>query len=201
MKLPPQLQIPTPPAPLNRTYWVIEGKLLAGAYPGNLNPEQHTQRLTDLLASGMRTFINLMEEQESNNNGIPFVRYDSDLRELAKSQGIAVTHLRFPISDGGITTPDRMRSILDAIDLSLQAQQPVYMHCFGGMGRTGTAVCCWLLRHALATHDNVLSVLTRLRQADTERASWPTPENQTQENFILNWRAAEGIHRWGEPQR
>jgi len=35
--------------------------------------------------------------------------------------------------------------------------------------------------------DNVLGLLTQLRQADLERASWKAPENETQENFVLSW--------------
>ncbi|MGB7327187.1 MAG: protein-tyrosine phosphatase family protein, partial [Rubripirellula sp.] len=76
---------------------------------------------------------------------------------------------------------------LDAIDLSLAANRPVYVHCFGGMGRTGSAICCWLQRHGLVSPKNVLGVLTQLRQADVERASWKAPENETQENFVLSW--------------
>ena len=100
------------------------------------------------------------------------------LRRLATQQNDRITHLRFPIPDGGTPSVDRMRSILDAIDLSLVANRPVYVHCFGGMGRTGSTTCCWLLRHRLALPDNVLSLLTQLRQADVERASWKAPENE-----------------------
>jgi hypothetical protein len=135
----------------------------------------------------MRTFINLMEESETNNAGQAFVRYDNVLRELALKNIDRVAHLRFPVPDTKITTVDRMRSILDAIDLSLDKRIPVYVHCFGGMGRTGTVICCWLLRHGLASKENVLSMLTTLRQADRQRAKMPAPENQTQCQFVLDW--------------
>jgi hypothetical protein len=46
----------------------------------------------------------------------------------------------------------------------------------------------WLLRHGLASKDNVLTLLIQLRQVDMERASWKAPENSTQENFILGWK-------------
>ncbi len=184
MKIPSVFENPVNPTPCSRTYWVLDGALLAGAYPGRPDPAEHQQRLQSLFDAGMRTFINLQEEGETNNSGKPFVRYDNGLRELA---GGEFAHLRFPIPDGGTTTVDRMRSILDAIDVSLAADRPVYVHCFGGMGRTGITVCCWLLRHGLTTSANVLDLLTQLRQADVQRASWKAPENASQEAFVLSW--------------
>jgi hypothetical protein len=180
-------KIPQIAVPLERCYWVVENLFLAGAYPGHLNSHAHTKRITGLWEAGMRTFINLMEEDETDNAGRAFVRYDDVLRELASRSSDLIAHLRFPVPDTKTTTLDRMRSILDAIDLSLEKEVPVYVHCFGGMGRTGTVICCWLLRHGLALKDNVLSLLTTLRQADLQRATWPAPENEMQCQFVLDW--------------
>lgn len=178
---------PIHPVPLKRCYWVIDNLLLAGAYPGHSELIAHKDRITGLWQAGMRTFVNLMEEKEVNNDGEPFVRYDDSLRELAARDGQRVACLRFPIPDRKITTHDRMRSILDAIDLSLSQNIPVYVHCFGGIGRTGTVVSCWLLRHGLATKDSVPALLTKLRQADTDRSWREAPENDLQRNFVKNW--------------
>lgn len=187
MNIPSRFVHPVRPTPCNRTYWVVDRLLLAGAYPGRPDPAGHRQRIESLFNAGMRTFINLQEENETNNSGQSFVRYDNELRRIAKEREQLIAHLRFPIPDGGITSVDRMRCILDAIDLSLSADRPVYVHCFGGMGRTGTTVCCWLLRHGLASSEEILGLLTQLRQADLERASWKAPENTAQENFVLSW--------------
>lgn len=178
---------PAKTTPCNRTYWVVDDALLAGAYPGRPEPADHRQRIKSLFDAGMRTFINLQEENETNNSGKPFVRYDNELRQIVSDRGEQIAHLRFPIPDGGTTSADRMRCILDAIDLSLAADRRVYVHCFGGMGRTGTTVCCWLLRHGLASTENVLELLTQLRQADVERADWRAPENEQQTAFVLSW--------------
>ncbi len=87
--------------PATRTYWVVQDKLLAGAYPGKPEPAKHRARLQALYGAGMRTFINLQEECETNNDRQPFVRYDSDLRKIAAKRNDTVSHLRFPIPDGG----------------------------------------------------------------------------------------------------
>jgi len=180
-------RIPEIAVPLERCYWVVENLLLAGTYPGHPDSHAHTKRVTGLWEAGLRTFINLMEEDETNHSGQAFVRYDDVLRELALNNSDRIAHLRFPIPDQKITTVDRMRSILDAIDLSLGKKVPVYVHCFGGMGRTGTVICCWLLRHGLANNENVLSLLTTLRQADLQRATCPAPENKIQCQFVSDW--------------
>jgi hypothetical protein len=152
-----------------------------------LDPLEHVERVTGLWNAGMRTFVNLIEECEKNPQGKSFTRYDDILRELATKNDERVAHLRFPIVDQHITSNDRMSSILDAIDLSIANQIPVYAHCFGGIGRTGTVVCCWLLRHGFVTKDDVLKVLAQLRQADTERSRREAPENHMQKEFVLNW--------------
>ena len=179
--------IPTIAPPTNRSYWVLEGKFLAGAFPGSPDPAEHRQRVEVLWTAGMRTFINLVEESESNNGGQPFRRYDDILRELAQGAGEHVAHLRFPVRDLSVPSVDGMRSILDAVDLALAADQPVYLHCFGGVGRTGTVVCCWLLKHGLANPQNVIQLLRDLRQADHQTKGRKAPETREQITFVENW--------------
>jgi protein tyrosine phosphatase len=62
------------------------------------------------------------------------------------------------------------QNVLDFIDAELAAERPVYVHCFGGIGRTGTVVGCWMIRHGLASKGDVTRVLARLRLKDVERA-------------------------------
>src|SRR5690606_33442969 len=79
----------------------------------------------------------------------------------AESWGERVACLGFPIRDLSIPSEDRMQSILDAIDLSLAAKRPVLVHCYGGVGRTGTVIGCWLRRHRLANAGSVLPFCIR----------------------------------------
>jgi protein-tyrosine phosphatase len=135
----------------------------------------------------MRTFINLVEEHETDNRGQRFVRYDDALREMARRAGDWVACLRFPIQDVSVPSVDTMRSVLDAVDLSLAANRPVYLHCFGGVGRTGTVVCCWLLRHRSAQPHNIFQVLKALRQADRQTIERNAPETSAQLKFVERW--------------
>jgi hypothetical protein len=141
--------------PCDRTFWVRQGDILAGAYPGHPDPVKHRKRVEQIAGAGILTWINLTEEDERNNAGEPFARYDRLARDCAVSKKETACLLRFPVPDLGVPSVEQMTSILDAIDLSLTAGRPVYVHCFGGVGRTGTVVCCWLLRHGVVTEEDV----------------------------------------------
>jgi hypothetical protein len=163
--------------PTDRCYWVVEGRLLAGAYPGSPEPGAGTQRARELYQAGLRTFVDLTEAGESHQ-GVPLVRYGDALEEGAK-------HIRHAIRDVSVPTNETLEHILDTIDRSLDQDLPVYLHCLGGLGRTGTVVGCWLLRRGLARRDDVLDVLDRLRIADRERRHLPSPETPEQRAMVL----------------
>jgi protein-tyrosine phosphatase len=84
-----------------------------------------------------------------------------------------------------------MQTVLDTIDESLKAGRTVYIHCWGGVGRTGTVVGCWLLRHSLADPTNVLDILMKLRRQDRERGPRMSPETAEQQRFVKQWLAGE----------
>ena len=77
---------------------------------------------------------------------LPYLRI---LLEQASAYEAQVTHLRFPIRDFGLPTTKQMNSILNAIDERLQTGHKIYLHCWGGIGRTGTTVGCYLVRHGM----------------------------------------------------
>lgn len=169
--------------PTTSSYWVVPGLLLAGAYPGNPDSVKHRQRLGALLDAGVRTFVNLMQQDEVDHQGNPFVPYQDDVEKLLPD----ATCLRFPIRDLNVPSISEMTAILDAIDKSLAANRCVYVHCWGGVGRTGTVIGCWLLRHGLATTESVLHMLDQLRQQDQERGYRESPETSDQRRFVLAW--------------
>jgi len=84
--------------------------LLAGAYPGDPDPDEHQAKLHALLDAGIRMFVNLMEEDETNYAGEPFVAY----QELAEQLCPDVRCYRHAIPDLSAPTPALMTAILDA---------------------------------------------------------------------------------------
>jgi protein-tyrosine phosphatase len=81
-----------------------------------------------------------------------------------------------------------MRDVLDTIDQAVNSRKAVYVHCWGDVGRTGTVIGCWLLRHRLAEPSNVLDVLRQLRQPDRQRGHRMSPETPVQQRFVQAWR-------------
>ncbi len=62
-----------------------------------------------------------------------------------------------------------------------------YVHCWGGVGRTGTVIGCWLLRHKLAEPAIALKVLMNLRQQDRDRWQRMSPETPEQQRSVKQW--------------
>ena len=79
-----------------------------------------------------------------------------------------------------------MMAILDDIDETRTASETVYVHCWGGVGRTGTVIGCWLVRHGLDEGDPI-DRIAFLRQAlPNARRS---PETDAQISLVRAWRA------------
>ncbi|MYA61486.1 MAG: hypothetical protein F4X94_02810 [Dehalococcoidia bacterium] len=127
--------------PSQNSYWVRTGRFAAGEYPGARDSAQAARKIEGLLDAGIDHFIDLTEIGE-------LVPYDKIADRTASSLGLKIEWERHPIPDlSGSRTREQMRGILDAIDDALSDGKTVYVHCWGGVGRTGTVVGCWLVRH------------------------------------------------------
>ncbi len=168
------------PNPIPESYWVIPGKFLAGEYPGRFYVEQTRRRIDDFLMAGFNTFIDLTIPDELSP-------YAPILLEQAAYFDMHVVHQRFPIGDYGLPTQSTMRSILNAIDNALSNGNRVYLHCWGGIGRTGTTVGCYLVRHGLTGPQALAQLSTWWRTVPKSMRYPHSPETQDQVNFILNW--------------
>lgn len=171
--------------PFPRAYWVIPGQVLAGPYPGSRNPVDADRQLKALAGCGIRHVINLMEADETDHEGRRFRPYLDQLRQYTQDVGVS----RFPIKDGWVPKPFLIHALLEEIDILLYANRPVYIHYWGGRGRTGTVVGCLLIHRGLATSENVLECINQLRAHVVPFQ--PSPENDLQRNFIRAWPAQD----------
>lgn len=172
--------------PFPRSYWVDPARLLAGFYPGDKDPTECDRKLGALLDCGVSHIFNLMEADETDHSRKPFAAYEPRFQELANSRGIHAKCQRFPIVDRSVPTGAGMETILDALAAALASGETVYVHCWGGRGRTGTVIGCHLRRSRNLAGKEALATLADLTKHNPE-AFWPAPEMPGQRDFILEW--------------
>jgi protein-tyrosine phosphatase len=160
--------------PIENSYWVVPGRFLAGEYPRGEDEASSRVKINALIRSGITVFIDLTD---GNDNLLPY----SHLLETA-------IHLRFPIRDASIPdSPDVTAAILDTIDHHIGQGGMVYLHCLGGIGRTGVIVGCWLARHGFQGKA-ALARLNELWKHCPKSAYRQSPETRKQEQYIVVWK-------------
>lgn len=169
--------------PFDDCYWVVPDRLLAGEYPGSPLPWQSRIKLLRLLDAGITYCLDLTSKKD------PLKAYTKQLRELATAKGMTVIHSRKSIPDRGCPSRELMLEILDEIDAAMAAGHNVYVHCWGGVGRTGTVIGCHLVRSG-ATGEEALERLAQLfgNMSRIKRMMNPrSPETDAQRSFVTEW--------------
>ena len=113
---------------LIHAWWVIPGRLLAGEYPGSLDPN-------------------------------------------------AAARKRQALVDAGVD------SILGHIQRELDSNKIVYVHCWGGKGRTGTVIGAWLIEREDLTYAEALQRMQELRRG-TRKSQHPVPESEVRQEVL-----------------
>jgi hypothetical protein len=164
-------------------WWVQPGRLLAGEYPGHTVPAQARQKVDLLVDVGVRTFVDLTTPGDRLDPYGPLVV------EVAEARRLDVRHERFPIPDLGVVDDDRYDEVARIIEEGL-TRGVVYVHCWGGVGRTGTVIGCVLADEGL-NYDEVIERLTTLRAA-SRKANRTVPEIGMQHELIKRRVARRG---------
>lgn len=162
-------------------YWVIPGRFLAGEYPGAFRPATARQRLADYLASGITYFLDLTQPHDGLE---PYVEF---LAEEGARLGITTEYVRMPIYDMSVPSSTHMVAILDTIDQALAAGKNVYVHCWGGIGRTGTVIGCHLVRHGYDGEQALAQLAYWWASVEKSNRSPRSPETNEQVNMVRDW--------------
>ena len=167
--------------PIPESYWIVPGQFLAGGYPVSSHDEANVRHtLAAFLHAGFNTFFDLTRVGE-----LP--AYLSILQEEATRSGISVAYTRINIQDRGLPSHEQMARLLDALDSALASGRAVYLHCWGGIGRTGVTVGCWLIRHGLTGGQALIRLNELYRTSEQSRIFPQSPETDAQVKFILDW--------------
>lgn len=161
--------------PLTQSYSFGRPKLFAGEYPGLKYGDPAGPRIDRMLHFGVTRFIDLTEEGEQ----------EAYAYLLPKG----TSYLRFPIRDCGVpSSVEAVHHLIDRIDEWLPNEGSIYLHCRGGVGRTGTMVACYLARHMEnPTLEKVLENLRMFFKDMPKAARRTTPDTQGQIAFIAKF--------------
>lgn len=159
--------------PLNQSYEVgNDGTVYAGEYPGDRDEEVAKHKIEQMYHFGIRHFIDLTENGE--------------LRPYSHLLPKGTTYTRFPIKDCGV--PESIESVqrlLLRIEELKKLGGKIYIHCWGGVGRTGTIVACYLSQDRPEIDLNqTLEVLREQFSYMPKSAYRETPETREQVEFI-----------------
>jgi len=174
----------TPSKPNPDGYWVQPGRLFAGAYPGDQDPARARDKLAACLEAGVQLFVDLTEDAE-------LAPYAELIPTVAAGVTRPARHRRFPIPDFGVPTTAQMAATLEAVGSALAAGEVVYLHCRGGIGRTGTVVGCHLVEGGL-DGEAALERIAELRGGLDEARS---PETEEQRRLVRGWSRVTGSRR------
>ena len=157
--------------PMHQSFHV-DGKIFAGEYPGDVSRMAAKEKVNGVLHFGIKNFIDLTEENELEP-------YSHLLPE-------GVSYYRFPIPDCNIpASVESVHKLIDRIDELNNTDGYTFIHCWGGVGRTGTIVACYLARHMKdCTIEKVLHELYERFKFMPKSAYRTTPDTNGQVKFI-----------------
>ena len=162
-----------PPRPIPNSYWATPS-VLGCEYPGARTAALAHAKLKALLDAGITDFFDLTEALE-------LTPYEPWLQELANQKGIVVRYQRYPIRDVDVPTPAILEGVLAALADTVAAGRKAAVHCWGGVGRTGTVLGCYLVRaHQVSGAEALASIAREWQGVEKSHRVPRSPETAAQ---------------------
>ena len=123
-------------------HWIIEGVLAGMARPGS-SFKDPIQDLAELSRLGFSVLVTLTETP------LPL--------DVVMRSGLAPVHI--PIDDFAAPAIEQGEKLCALVDRMAAGKRPVAMHCYAGLGRTGTMAAAYLMhREGIGAGDAVRRV-------------------------------------------
>lgn len=124
--------------------WILPGRLAGCPMPGAMAPLDHD--LTLLKGAGVTLLVNLTA-----------TRLDAPALEH-----FGIRELHFPMEDGRAAPVMLAKMLVVKLQRLLHGGDVIAVHCYAGLGRTGTVLAAWLIMNGLSAE----AALERLRRID-----------------------------------
>lgn len=164
-----------PRKPILNSYLAMD-RIYAGEYPRDLDETKSMAKIKQFEKFGITHFVDLTEEGE--------------LRPYSQMLNPRMQHIRFPIKD--VSVPKSTESVKELIKqikeiLNADENNKVYIHCWGGVGRTGVIVGCLLSDQYNYNYEETMRALTQAFSGCPKSAYRETPETIEQCEFIAKY--------------
>ena len=130
--------------------WLIEKKLAGSSIPPSID-EVHW-----VIDQGVKSIVTVREEP------------------LADDWIKDVNYLHVKSNDLGVPEFDDLGNAVDFIHRRITNNQPVLVHCLAGLGRTGTILACYLVKHQKMSADEAMEKVREQRPGSIQ--SYPLEE-------------------------
>eukprot|EP01120_Amphizonella_sp_Union-15-10_P017702 TRINITY_DN9915_c0_g1_i1.p1 TRINITY_DN9915_c0_g1~~TRINITY_DN9915_c0_g1_i1.p1 ORF type:complete len:225 (+),score=40.88 TRINITY_DN9915_c0_g1_i1:52-675(+) len=148
--------------PTDTSNWVIYGRVIAGAYPGDLVPKVALSKVENIIKAGVTVFVCLQLQNEL----FRFSPYQDLVAKLQETSEVKekIKILYFPIPDSHVAPEEETVQFIEKLVELLKSGENLYIHCWGGHGRTGTIIACLLGRLYDLSEDLALALTSKYHQ-------------------------------------